>query len=129
MEGITSMMDSVKTAMTHFKMFSSMDEAYYYHNFRRSLYLLPIKECSHINNLAPIRLTANPFPPEHRPRGQADLDSLKYHTEMIRKYGSTTPIWLIKQNNLYTLLDGVHRIAASNLEAKDHVPCYVVDLD
>ncbi len=52
-----------------------------------------------------------PFPVYDRPRGQADLDSLKYlkSTESL-----LSPIIVLKEPATWTVLDGVHRLIAAH---------------
>lgn len=65
-----------------------------------------------VDNFNPARLVGpNPYPKSDRPRGSANLESVRFHRRTIRKYGSvSTPVWLYRSNNKYVMLDGVHRV-------------------
>lgn len=58
--------------------------------------------------------------------GQADLDSVSYHSQLIQTNCDINPVWIAFKNNEYTLLDGVHRIVATYLANKPHIPSYVI---
>ena len=64
------------------------------------------------------------FPPNDRPRGEADIKSVKYH--MSHK---SHPIVLLKNDNIppgYIVLDGVHRIVAAYLTNSNILALIVV---
>ena len=91
--------------------------------------MLSMAECRALENIDPIRFSSDPYPADNRPRGQKDVDSLKYHRRMIRKNGQTEPIWVAKKGNRYINLDGVHRIAATNLEHKRQISAFIVNIE
>ena len=43
------------------------------------------------------RLSDDPYPKDNRPRGQADLDSVKYHRRVIRHRGEVEPIYYMER--------------------------------
>jgi ParB-like chromosome segregation protein Spo0J len=91
--------------------------------------MLPSNIWYTLENVNPLRLSQDPYPEGDRPRGQRDLDSVKFHRRIIRKKGNTSPIWIAKKGNRYIILDGVHRLVASNLEHKRSIPCHIVHVD
>jgi len=38
------------------------------------------------------------------------------------------PIWVLKKNNTYILLDGAHRIVANYIEDKKYIATYIIDI-
>ena len=120
------MNDSVKTSL-QIGMFSSLETAIQCHAFHRTFVNFPLSKCNdELHNFNPVRLSKTPYPEHDRPRGQADLDSVAYHARLIQTNCDINPVWIAFKNNEYTLLDGVHRIVATYLENKTHVPSYVI---
>jgi hypothetical protein len=119
------MNDSVKTAL-HIGVFSSLETARHNHTFNRTFVDFPLSKCKELHNFNPMRLSKNPYPEHDRPRGQADLDSVSHHSQLIQNNCNLQPVWIAFQNGEYTLLDGVHRIVATHLENKPTVPSYVI---
>lgn len=121
MEFLENLKDSVETSVNLgvFKNRAAASEA---HVFKSSYMMIPIDLCAELNNFNPDRLSNNPYP--DRPRGNADMNSVKYHRAQIRRHGQTTPIYVGSNN---TLFDGAHRIIAYYLEKKRQVPAYIID--
>lgn len=128
MDYIQSLRDSVETSVG-LKLFSSHKVAAYSHVFNTTYKMLSMSDCKTLENIAATRFSSDPYPAHDRPRGQKDLDSVKYHRRIIRKNGKTEPIWIAKKGERYIMLDGVHRIAATNLENKRQIPAYIVHVD
>jgi hypothetical protein len=122
-----SMKDSVETSVS-LKLFSSPKVASFQHIFNSKLIKLPISKCRSLNNFNPMRMSENPYPTNDRPRGRADLESVAHHRKLIRKQGQTEPIWIAYAGGEYFLLDGAHRIAATYLENKRSISCYLVEV-
>jgi len=122
---IQSMIDSAETSVS-LKLFSDLKEASYAHIFNTKYTTFLISQCEDLENFNPLRLTEEPYPVENRPRGQKDLDSVIYHREKIKENGITDAIWLAYKDGQYILLDGAHRIAATNLEKKTTIPAFIV---
>jgi hypothetical protein len=79
MTSIQTIKDSVRTSVT-IKLFKTDKESAYAHIFNSTLTTFPISACKDsLDNFNPARLSDDPFPKEDRPRGKADLDSIKYH--------------------------------------------------
>ena len=129
MEFIQIMKESVENSVTGLKLFSTEEEASYHHIFKSQFTTISIEHCKQLENINPIRFSAEPYPIINRPRGQRDIDSVKYHREQIIKNGSTTPIWIAKKGERYIKIDGVHRIAATNLENKSEIPCFIINIE
>lgn len=120
--------DSVKTSL-RIGVFSSLETALHNHTFHRTFVNFPLSKCNdELHNFNPLRLSKNPYPDHDRPRGQADLDSVAHHSQLIQTNCNVNPVWIAFKNNEYTLLDGVHRIVATYLENKQTVPSYVIHI-
>ena len=79
-----------------------------------------------VDNINPARLSKNPYPKKDRPRGESNLASVRFHRNTIRKMGQISkPVWVLREGNKLTMLDGVHRVVASYLEHKRFVPARV----
>jgi hypothetical protein len=128
MDFIQSIRDSVETSVS-LKLFPSEKVAAHHHVFNTAYKMLSISDCRHLENIDPIRFSSDPYPADNRPRGQKDLDSLKYQRRIIRKNGQTEPIWVAKKGARHIILDGVHRIAATNLENKRQIPAFILNID
>jgi hypothetical protein len=128
MDYIQSLRDSVETSVS-LKLFSSQKVAAEHHVFNTTYEMLSMSDCKTLENIAATRFSSDPYPAHDRPRGQKDLESVKYHRRIIRKNGNTEPIWIAKKGDRYIVLDGVHRIVASNLENKRQIPAYIVHVD
>jgi len=128
MDYIQSLRDSVETSVS-LKLFSSQKVAAEHHVFNTTYQIVSMSDCKTLENIAATRFSSDPYPAHDRPRGQKDLDSVKYHRRIIRKNGNTEPIWIAKKGDRYIVLDGVHRIVASNLENKRQIPAYIVHVD
>jgi hypothetical protein len=128
MDFIQSIRDSVETSVS-LKLFPSENVAARHHIFNTTYKMLSMTDCRSLENIDPIRFSSDPYPVDNRPRGQKDLDSLKYHRRMIRKHGHTEPIWIAKKGTRHIILDGVHRMAATNLENKRQIPAFILNID
>jgi len=130
MEQIQTMKDSVKTSVS-LKLFKSEKESSYAHIFKSKYATFPMASCKDdLDNFNPARLSEDPYPDHDRPRGKADLDSIKHHRKYIAFHGSIAePIWIARKNGKYILLDGAHRIVSTYLEHKRTIPAYIVQLD
>jgi hypothetical protein len=127
MEFLEVIKDSVETSVC-IKLFPSLEIASYNHIFYSHFSLFPISNCITLQNFNSMRLSNNPYPEDDRPRGDADLESVLYHQQMIREIGHTEPVWIVLKDNQYILLDGVHRIVATYLENKQHVHSYIIKI-
>ena len=122
--------DSVSTSVT-IKQFKNRKEASYAHIFKSELVKIPLSTFNNVDNFNPKRLqksVVKAYPLNNRPRGKKDISSVKYHQKQIQQKKKITPIWMIQQNNNYTLLDGVHRIVASYIEGKRYIYAYVITM-
>ena len=118
--------DAIETAVK-LKLFPSIERASKSLVFNsKNIVMLPISRCKQMDNFNPARLSDNPYPKEDRPRGARDLTSVRYHRQLVRTVGRTTPIWIAHKNGRYILLDGAHRIVATYLEGKRTIPAFVV---
>jgi len=118
--------DSIETSVT-LKLFKNKQESAYAHIYKSTYVMFPMSKCEELDNFnAELRLSDTPYPPENRPRGKADLDSVKHNRKLIRTNGHTEPIWIAMKGKKYILLDGAHRLVATHLENKRTIPCYII---
>lgn len=86
-----------------------------------------VKEVSKYTNVATDRLKAKTpetaYPEDDRPRGDKDIDSIKYHmdTDIIE------PLIVLDMGTEKIMIDGMHRLVAANLRGFD-VECVIVPL-
>ena len=95
------------------------------HLFSSHLVKFPREEWFLLNNFNPSRLQSSAikaYPINDRPRGIDDIKSVNYY----EKQKEIPPIWIIKINNQYTLLDGTHRIVAANIKHKKFINAYII---
>lgn len=101
------------------------------HIFKSKLLQLELLLFTNVDNFNPARLqksATEAYPLHNRPRGNSDTDSVTYYQTRIQQREDVPPIWVVYQNNQYTLLDGAHRIVASYIEGNLHINAYVISL-
>jgi len=128
MDYIQVLRDSIETSVS-MKLYKSKEEATMKHIFNSKLISFPLSKCTNLNNFNPERLQTSAiksYPLHNRPRGDKDISSVKYYQKLIKNKSDIQPIWLIKNNNNYILLDGAHRIVASYIENKQYIPAYLI---
>ena len=125
MDYIQVMQDSVDTSV-NMGFFKNRKESSYSHIFNSNLENFPMKLCKgKLNNFDKVRLqksASKAYPINNRPRGQKDLDSVNYY----KKMKNIPPIWILKKNNEYTLLDGAHRLVANYIQNKKFIKAYIL---
>lgn len=131
MDYISIIIDSVETSV-NLNFFENKKDSTFAHIFKSKLVKIPITKFSKdIYNFNPNRLqnsAIKAYPLNDRPRGISDINSVKYYQKQIKQQKNIIPIWIIKKNKKYTLLDGAHRIIASYIEEKKHINAYVINL-
>ena len=128
MDCIQFLRHSIETSVS-MKLFKSKEEATMKHIFNSKLISFPLSKCKNLDNFNPERLqptAVKSYPLHNRPRGDKDISSVKYYQKLIKNKLDIQPIWLIKNNNNYILLDGAHRIVASYIENKQYIPAYLI---
>ncbi len=128
MDYIQVLRDSIRTSMA-LKLFKSDEKATMKHIFSSKLISFPLSKCKKLYNFNPERLQKSAiksYPLYNRPRGDKDISSVKYYQKIIKNKLNFQPIWIIKINNNYTLLDGAHRIVASYIENKKNIQAYLI---
>ena len=128
MDYIQVLHDSIETSIS-IKIFKTKDEATMKHIFNSKLISFPLSKCKNLNNFNPERLQSSAvkaYPLHNRPRGDKDISTVKYYQNQIKNKLDIQPIWIIKKNNDYILLDGAHRIVASFIENKKCIPSYLI---
>lgn len=130
MDYIQVIKDSIDTSIT-MKLFANRKDALFAHIFRSKLVKIPMKTFKNVNNFNPNRLqksAVKAYPLHDRPRGNNDISSVKYYQKLIKAKKEVTPIWMIKKNNEYTLLDGAHRIVSNYIEGKRYINSYIINI-
>ena len=117
--------DSVMTSVA-LKIFPSEETASRAHIFKTTFTLLDNSLWKDLQNFNPNRLSNTPY--KNKPRGENNMKSVNYHKKQIQQYGQTSPIWVAKDGETLTLLDGAHRLVATYLAGKSEIPAFIVDL-
>lgn len=116
--------DSVETSVTIGK-FKTLEEASMAHIFNSEFMNFPMSKMKDMENFnSELRLTPTPYP--NRPRGPANMQSVLFHRGQIKRFGHVQPIFVFKNKNEYTLLDGAHRIVATFLERNIRIPAFII---
>lgn len=121
--------DSIETSVS-IKLFKSKEEATIKHIFNSKLIYFPLSKCKNLDNFNPERLQTTAikaYPLDNRPREDKDISSVEYYQKLIKNNLDIQPIWIMKKNNNYVLLDGAHRIVASYIENKHYIPTYLIN--
>jgi len=130
MDYIEYLNNSIETSVS-MKLFKTKEEATMKHMFNSKLISFPLSKCRNLDNFNPERLqktAVKAYPLHDRPRGDKDISSVKYHQKLIKNKLEIYPIWVLKKNNNYILLDGAHRIVANYIEDKKYIPTYLIDI-
>lgn len=122
---MNTLKDSVETSVA-LKIFPSKESASRAHIFNTTFTVLDKSLWNDLQNFNPDRLSSTPY--KNKPRGENNMKSVNYHKKQIQKYGYTSPIWVAKKGDIYTLLDGAHRLVATYLAGKSKIPAFIVDL-
>ncbi len=99
--------DAMQTYKSMFKVQSHKPMTLQYRNFAIDEFLKRPLANAGLHRLR----RKQPFPVYDRPRGQADLDSLKY---LKSTSNLLSPIIVLKEKSAWTVLDGVHRLIAAH---------------
>ena len=122
--------DSIDTSV-NMEIFKNREDASIAHIFKSKLVKIQLSMFKKVDNFNPNRLqksATKAYPINDRPRGNSDINSVKYYQKQIQQKKDITPIWMIHKNNKYILLDGAHRIVASYIEDKQYINVYVIKL-
>jgi uncharacterized protein YqeY len=107
---------------------SSMAHIYKSKLVKISLSIFKNNEVDNFNSNRLQKSAVKAYPINNRPRGNSDINSVKYYQKQIQQKKDIAPIWMIQKNNKYTLLDGVHRVVASYIEDKHYINAYIIIL-
>ena len=116
--------DSIETSVS-MKIFRSREDAVAAHKSHSQIAQIPMTQFNNVANFDSNRLqktAAEAYPLDNRPRGIKDIQSVEYH--QLQK--CIQPIWIIRKNGKYILLDGAHRIVASYIKNIDYVYAYEI---
>lgn len=131
MDYIPSLKDSICTSVK-LKIFSTKKISLKNHLENSKLIKFSMKNCkNNLLNFNPERLkktATKAYPLKNRPRGINDIKSVKYIQKQIKNKKNIIPIWILKKNKKYILLDGAHRIVAHFIENKKFIPSYIIKL-
>jgi hypothetical protein len=124
--------DSISTSV-NMKIFKNKEDSSMAHIYKSKLVKisLSIFKNNEVDNFNSNRLqksAVKAYPINNRPRGNSDINSVKYYQKQIQQKKDIAPIWMIQKNNKYTLLDGVHRVVASYIEDKHYINAYIIIL-
>ena len=125
MEFMNTLKDSVETSVA-LKIFPSKESASRAHIFNTTFTVLDKSLWNTLENFNPDRLSTTPY--KNKPRGENNMKSVNYHKKQIQRYGYTSPIWVAKQGETLTLLDGAHRLVATYLAGKTEIPAFIIEL-
>jgi len=118
--------DSILTSIS-MKIYKNKQESLMAHIYKSKLCKIPITKKIYNFDSNRLQKTAlDAYPINNRPRGNKDLSSVKYYQKQIRQKKDIYPIFIVKKNNKYILLDGAHRIVASYIEGKKYISAYVI---
>ncbi len=129
MDYIQVLQASIKTSVV-MKIFKNREDASMAHIFKSKLVKVSLSKFKNVDNFDPIRLqksAVKAYPINNRPRGNDDINSVKYYQKKIQQNIEITPIWMIQKNNKYLLLDGAHRIVSSYIEDKHYIKAYIIE--
>ncbi len=123
---------SIDTSIS-MKIFKNREDALVAHIYKSKLVKIPLNifKNDKVDNFDSNRLqksAVKAYPINDRPRGNNDINSVKYHQKQLQQKKEITPIWMIQKNNKYILLDGAHRIVASYIEEKPFIYAYLIIL-
>ncbi len=121
---MNTLKDSVMTSVA-LKIFSSEETASRAHIFKSTFTVLDKSLWNDLKNFNPNRLSNTPY--KNKPRGENNMKSVNYHKKQIQQYGQTSPIWVAKDGETLTLLDGAHRLVATYLAGKSEIPAFIVE--
>ena len=139
MDYISFLQDSIDTSVS-INIFKNREEASLAHVFQSKLDKIPlsifediedIEDTNKVDNFDPNRLqktAKKAYPLHNRPRGNKDICSINFYRKLLREKKEIAPIWLIKKNKKYILLDGAHRIVSNYIEGKKYINSYVISL-
>ena len=128
MDYISVLQDSIDTSV-NLNIFKNSTDSSYAHIFKSKLVKIPLSKFENIENFNPNRLqksAVKAYPLNDRPRGDKDIQSVKFYQKEIKKSKNIQPIWMIIKNKKYILLDGAHRIVASYIENKNFIHSYII---
>jgi hypothetical protein len=128
MNYISILQASIDTSVS-IKIFKNREESSLAHIFKSKLVKLKMSIFNKVDNFNSNRLqktAKKAYPLHNRPRGNKDICSINFCRKMIREKKEISPIWLIKKNKKYILLDGAHRIVSNYIEDKKYINAYVI---
>lgn len=130
MDYVSILQASIGTSLL-LKIFKNKEESLLAHIFKSKLVKLKMLIFNNVDNFNPNRLqktAVKAYPLKNRPRGNKDICSINFCRKLIKEKKEISPIWIIKKNKKYILLDGAHRIVSNYIEGKKYINSYVISL-
>jgi hypothetical protein len=130
MDYVSILQDSIDTSVS-INIFKNREDSSIAHIFNSKLVKIELSIFKNIDNFDISRLqksAVKAYPINDRPRGNNDINSVKYYQKQIQRKEEISPIWMIQKNKKYILLDGAHRIVASYIENKKYIYSYVITI-
>jgi hypothetical protein len=130
MDYVSILQDSIDTSVS-IKIFKNREESSLAHIFKSKLVKLKMSIFNNVDNFNRDRLkktAKKAYPLHNRPRGNKDICSINFCRKLLKEKKGIAPIWLIKKNKKYILLDGAHRIVSNYIEGKKYINSYVISL-
>jgi hypothetical protein len=130
MDYIAIIKDSIETSIT-MGFFKSIKDSTNAHIYKSKLVNFPLSKFNNVDNFNSNRLqnsAVKAYPINDRPRGKADISSVKFYQKQLQQSKNIQPIWILQINKKYVLLDGAHRIVASYIESIASIPAYIIKL-
>jgi hypothetical protein len=116
------------------KLFKNKKESSFAHLYNFKLEKIPLSyfKKGMVINFKSDRLRARTietsYPIDNRPKGDYNIESVKYHLQLIdRKLNPL--IWVVKKNDIYYLIHGSHKIVAAHLAHFKDIDSYVIYID
>jgi hypothetical protein len=127
----TQLLKSSIDKSVELKLFKSKEDSAYAHLYKFKLEKMPMSDFKKdkIKNFNSDRLKGRSietaYPESDRPKGEYNIESVKYHMSLIDKKLNPL-IWVAKKNNKYELIHGSHKIVAAHLAHLKNIDAYVV---
>ena len=112
------------------KLFKNKKDASYAHLYQYKFELLPMSKFKKgdVQNFKHERLKKSiekAYPEDNRPKGEYNIESVKFHRDLITQ--NINPlIFMAYKDNKYYLINGTHKLVAAYLEGHKKIEAYVV---
>jgi hypothetical protein len=130
----TELVKSSIDTSVELKLFKNKQDSAYAHLYNYKLEKIPLSyfKKDKVKNFKSDRLKGKTieksYPEDNRPKGDYNIDAVKYHMTLIDKKLNPL-IWIAKKNGIYHLIHGSHKIVAAHLAHFKKIDAYVVNID